>query len=192
MAPEGHWGTPWCWNSNDVAQSVQTINVNSIKSVTGHILKSRKKWLFQTHWHHHAPLKSPSSCDPSSGEFWMPHDERCLHLAPCSLHIFGVLKNALKSRMFALVINVQEAVAVVQWFLYSGNSLQMGYADSCNGGGVCLCKCLWWFVLTYNTLAPEHSLRFSFACLKVNNCSNVGYSWKRSIVVDIVGIIIQY
>jgi hypothetical protein len=46
----------------------------------------------------------------------MPYDERCLHLAPCSCHIFGLLKKALKSRMFALVNNVQEAVAVVQWF----------------------------------------------------------------------------
>ena len=75
----------------------------------------------------------------------MPHDERCLHLALCSFHILRLLKSAFKSRMFPLVDNVQEAVAVVQWFRHSGSSLQMGYADSCSGGGggVCLCKCLW-------------------------------------------------
>jgi len=106
----------------------------------------------------------------------MPHDERCLHLAPCSFHILELLKNALKSRMFALVNNMQEAVAVVQWFRHSGSYLQMGYAYSCKGGGVCLCKCLWSFVLTYTALVPEHSLGFSCASLKVNNCSNIGYS----------------
>jgi hypothetical protein len=48
----------------------------------------------------------------------MLDDERCLHVAPCSFHIFGLLKKAVKSRMFGLVNILQEAVAVVvvQWF----------------------------------------------------------------------------
>jgi hypothetical protein len=57
---------------------------------------------------------------------------------------------------------------------------------------VCLCICLWWFVLTYNTLALQHSLGFSCACLVVNNHSNTSYSLRHSMLVDIVVIIIYY
>jgi hypothetical protein len=45
---------PCWWNSNDVAHSLQTINVNCVKSVTGRILKSRKNGGFK-HRYHNAP-----------------------------------------------------------------------------------------------------------------------------------------
>ena len=77
----------------------------------------------------------------------MPHDERCLHLALCSFCIFGLLKKALKSRMFALVNSVQEADAVVQWFRrWFREFFAEGYTDSYSGGGfACVNACAVFF-----------------------------------------------